>query len=74
MKKAEIIYYDEVSEWPKYKWYRNPIKKFKFWRWSKSVKLGGEWIFTGYNNMTVHNLDDGTVETIKTLDNNNKAE
>jgi hypothetical protein len=29
------IWYDEYSEWPNYKWYRNPVK---WWKWRKMIK------------------------------------
>lgn len=30
------VYYDELSEWPNYKWYRNPIK---WYRWRQMMRV-----------------------------------
>ena len=29
------IFYDEYADWPNYKWYRNPIK---WWKWQRLMK------------------------------------
>ena len=47
---GDVIFIDEVSNWPDYKWYRNPILWWKWHRLMKIVKKSiDKYAFTSYD-------------------------